>query len=183
MKNGYVVVEYPDHPKAFDTGTGVMGVYEHVLIAEEEVIDRQIKAGEVVHHLDLNKSNNSPENLMVLENPMHGKLHGWLNKNTITPNDNYRERKSVGCIRCKCCERPINAEEIYCSVHCMNEDRTNSLYPTKDELERLVWEKPTTQVAELFGVSDTAIGKLCTKLGIEKPPRGYWAKKKHGKIT
>lgn len=25
-KNGYIVVEYPDHPRAFDTGTGVTGV-------------------------------------------------------------------------------------------------------------------------------------------------------------
>ena len=44
------------------------------------------------------------------------------------------------------------------------------------ELERLVWEMPTTKVAELFGVSDVAVGKRCKKHGIKKPPRGYWAK-------
>ena len=36
---------------------------------------------------------------------------------------------------------------------------------------------PTSQVAKIFNVSDKAIEKRCKKFGIEKPPRGYWAKK------
>ena len=35
---------------------------------------------------------------------------------------------------------------------------------------------PTTKVAEILGVSDSAIAKRCKLLGVEKPPRGYWAK-------
>jgi hypothetical protein len=46
----------------------------------------------------------------------------------------------------------------------------------KEELEKLVWEMPTTEVAKIFGVSDVAIGKRCTLLGVNKPPRGYWQK-------
>jgi len=49
-------------------------------------------------------------------------------------------------------------------------------HPTKDELEKLLWEKPTTQIAKDFGVSDNAIAKWAKNLGINKPPRGYWAK-------
>lgn len=48
---------------------------------------------------------------------------------------------------------------------------------TKDELERLVWEMPCTQIAKLYGVSDKAIEKRCKLLDVEKPPRGYWQKK------
>lgn len=49
-------------------------------------------------------------------------------------------------------------------------------WPTKEELEKLVWEKPTMILAKELNVTDSAIGKRCKKLGINKPPRGYWAK-------
>ena len=49
--------------------------------------------------------------------------------------------------------------------------------PSKEELEKLLWEKPTIKLAEQFGVSDKAIEKWAKFYGIEKPPRGYWAKK------
>lgn len=50
--------------------------------------------------------------------------------------------------------------------------------PTKEELEKLVWEMPTLKVALLYNVCDKAIEKRCKKFGIKKPPRGYWAKLK-----
>ena len=46
----------------------------------------------------------------------------------------------------------------------------------------LVWQMPTTAVAKRLGVSDVAVIKWCRKYGIEKPPRGYWAKIYAGKI-
>jgi hypothetical protein len=54
--------------------------------------------------------------------------------------------------------------------------------PSKDELHKLVWDKPTTQVAKQFGVSDKAVEKWCKSYGIEKPGYGYWTKKKYGLI-
>ncbi|MFX0101640.1 MAG: hypothetical protein ACFFCS_18900, partial [Candidatus Hodarchaeota archaeon] len=50
-----------------------------------------------------------------------------------------------------------------------------------DELEKLVWEKPTTEIAREFGVSDKAISKRCAREGIEKPGRGFWVKKRSNK--
>ncbi len=50
-----------------------------------------------------------------------------------------------------------------------------------EELEKLVREMPTTQVAALFGVSDKALEKRCKKYGIRKLPRGYWAKVSAGR--
>jgi len=94
IKNGYVVINVPDHPKAFDvTGDGnpkSFCVYEHVLIAEE-IIDRPLKEGEVVHHLDKQRSNNSPDNLSVISNPMHMKLHGWINMKLYQMKDKKKE--------------------------------------------------------------------------------------------
>ena len=40
----------------------------------------------------------------------------------------------------------------------------------------------TVRVAKLLGVSDVAIAKRCKLLGIEKPPRGYWAKVQYNKL-
>jgi hypothetical protein len=54
--------------------------------------------------------------------------------------------------------------------------------PSKAELQKLVWEKPTTQIAKDFGVSDKAVEKWCKVYGVEKPPRGYWVKKIYEKI-
>lgn len=52
---------------------------------------------------------------------------------------------------------------------------------SREELFALVWEKPTSEVAKELGLSDVAIGKLCTKLQVPKPPRGYWARIQAGK--
>jgi len=51
--------------------------------------------------------------------------------------------------------------------------------PSKDELEKLVWEKPTVQIAKNLNVSDKAISKWCDYYGIKKPERGFWTKQKH----
>lgn len=49
--------------------------------------------------------------------------------------------------------------------------------PSKEELEKLLWIKPTQQLAKDFGVSDKAIEKWAKVYGLTKPPRGYWQKK------
>jgi len=51
---------------------------------------------------------------------------------------------------------------------------------TKDELSRLVWSKPTTQIAKEFGISDVAIGKRCKAQFIRKPPPGFWRRVETG---
>jgi transposase-like protein len=54
--------------------------------------------------------------------------------------------------------------------------------PSKEELKKLLWEIPTQRLAEKYGVSDVAISKWAKSYGIDKPPRGYWAKKAAEKI-
>ena len=49
--------------------------------------------------------------------------------------------------------------------------------PSKEELTKLLWKMPTTKVASQFGVSDKAVEKWAKSYGIQKPSRGYWAKK------
>ncbi len=51
---------------------------------------------------------------------------------------------------------------------------------TREELFALMWERPATRVAEDLGISDVALGKLCRRLQVPKPPRAYWARIKAG---
>lgn len=70
------------------------------------------------------------------------------------------------------------AQKLDNAAQYWNQQRVNSQlkrsYPTKEELEKLVWEIPSTKVAEMYGVSGKAIEKWCKRHKIEKPPRGYW---------
>lgn len=47
---------------------------------------------------------------------------------------------------------------------------------TRDEIYELVWQHPITHLAHRFGKSDVALGKLCQRLNIPVPPRGWWSK-------
>ncbi|WP_353646276.1 hypothetical protein [Mesorhizobium sp. WSM2239] len=41
---------------------------------------------------------------------------------------------------------------------------------------------PVAPISPSLGVSDVAVGKLCARLQVPKPPRGYWAKVQAGQI-
>ena len=86
--------------------------------------------------------------------------------------------------KCKFCKKLISSRKDFCNRNCYGSFRkenkiiylqpTKIEWPTKEELEKLVWEMPTLQLSKKLGVSDKAIEKRCKKFGIIKPSRGYW---------
>ena len=62
----------------------------------------------------------------------------------------------------------------------------------RDELARLmsrydraalyeqVWSQPVQDVAKSYGISGVRLGKVCRKLHVPVPPRGYWARVRNG---
>lgn len=46
----------------------------------------------------------------------------------------------------------------------------------REELYKRIWEIPIVRLSKEFGISDVALAKICNKLNVPKPPRGYWAK-------
>ena len=50
------------------------------------------------------------------------------------------------------------------------------LRESKMELEARVWAQPITDLAEDLGVSDVALHKACSRLKVQKPPRGFWSR-------
>ena len=57
------------------TYTKTYGRHTHRIVAEQK-LGRPLKPGEVVHHIDGNKRNNNPENIMVFASQaLHAKWH------------------------------------------------------------------------------------------------------------
>lgn len=47
-------------------------------------------------------------------------------------------------------------------------------WPSKEELEKMVWEKSAAEIGKELGVTGSAVGKMCKKMNIEKPVTGYY---------
>ena len=54
-------------------------------------------------------------------------------------------------------------------------------YWKREELYKEVWEQPLLKLAPKYGISAVALGKVCRRLKIPVPGRGYWAKLEAGK--
>lgn len=63
---------------------------------------------------------------------------------------------------------------VYCSNTCIP---SKIIWPSDEELARLVDTKPTTHVARELHVSDKAVAKHCELRGIPIHSRGYWSNK------
>jgi 5-methylcytosine-specific restriction endonuclease McrA len=80
--------------------------------------------------------------------------------------------------RCPDCDKKINSKSTRCrNCSSKKQNKPNKkFFITKEELEKIIWEKPAAEIARIYNVSDKAVEKRCKILGIEKPGRGYWMK-------
>lgn len=51
---------------------------------------------------------------------------------------------------------------------------------SREDLYNQVWSEPVIKAAEKYGITGTALSKICRKLNVPLPPVGYWQKKQHG---
>lgn len=169
LGTGYMYCYAPNHPCANKAGK----VMEHVYVIYKQ-IGRPLTKDECVHHIDRNRKNNSAENLVLLTLAEHRILHAIEDNGVI-----YKE------LNCPSCGDIIltteRQDQKHCSTSCASKAH-KKFEVTEEELSKLVWELPTTKIADIYGVSDTAISKRCKLFGISKPPRGYWAKKYAGLV-
>lgn len=52
---------------------------------------------------------------------------------------------------------------------------------SREELYALVWATPMSRLAIQYGLSGNGLAKICRRLDVPYPPRGYWARKEAGK--
>lgn len=99
---GYVFIKMPDHHRA----NGVGYVLEHIVVLEKK-LGREIKVedGEV-HHKDSDRSNNDPDNLMLLTMLEHRALHRIQRGNEVKPRKNKPARKRPA---------PTGSDKVYTS--------------------------------------------------------------------
>jgi hypothetical protein len=150
----------PDHPLA--RKNGMVWLSRHQLSLK---LGRWLQPGETAQYLDGNPKNLAPENLVLASFPE-------------LANRTHVDQAELVCPYCGEVFRVARSHKDR-RMHC--KDKCRRLHSRKfaveaEELEQLVWLMPTTEVAQLFGVSDKAIEKRCKLLGIPKPPRGYWTK-------
>lgn len=109
--------------------------------------------------------------------------------------DNRRENLRFLCPNCHAATDNFMSKNVHRAPKLPRPSEINPLWrtrpkfstrkvmrPTKEVLEKLVWDKPTTQLAEEFGVSDSAVAKWCKLYGISKPRRGHWTKQQATRI-
>jgi len=161
--NGYQYFYDPEHPLA--NTAGIVYYHRHIISLQR---GKWLSSNEHIHHIDGDRANNAIENLVVLTNREHCQVH----------TNTYRVTRI--CKQCGAEFTVLSSEKKkYCSSRCAAASR-RLFEITSDQLRELVWKYPTTQVAKMFSVSDTAIAKRCKLLDVKKPPRGYWAKKRAG---
>jgi hypothetical protein len=114
----------------------------------------------------------------------HRELHAGIVELPLNPpkfNEEYADIIKVKQIKydsCPICGKDKINYYKHCSVECSTQSQ-RKFEITKEELEKLVREKPFTQIGKMFGVSDNAIRKRCKLLGIVIPKFevGHWIKK------
>lgn len=179
---GYLLVHQPEHPRADKSGAYKGYVYEHIVVAETK-IGRFLRKAEQVHHLDFNRVNNCPENLLVLLGSSHRQLHAWLDSVGYEPPESERFRyadsrriKTVmaECIRCRRCKFPLsNRSSKFCSLECRRKrgakfvKGTVTKRPSKKKLVRLLAKYNWVKVGKRYGVSDNAVRKWARSYGLD----------------
>jgi hypothetical protein len=143
---------------------------EHRIVAEQK-IGRPLRQEEVVHHVDEDRTNNSPENLMVFATRgEHARFHH--NGIALLQEDgSYTSPKFVRSVgdeyfvnRCALCGMACRYK--YCSESCSQKSRRLVDRPDKETLESLMRTTSIVKIGKMFGVSDNSIRKWAKGYGI-----------------
>ena len=179
---GYEEVYYPEHPLARKGGL----ISVHILVMEK-VLGRQLFPGEVVHHKDGCKSNNSETNLMCFaSNADHTTYHN-VTRNEITDYVLYRKAGVYHCILlsdigrillqskgyqknihlCARCGNPVSRAGGLCA-RCFHESSRKVKRPARNVLKKDLREMSIVAIGRKYGVTDNAIRKWCDEYGLPR---------------
>lgn len=183
MKNaGYIIAkqdELPDYYKG-------CYVYKHILVAEQ-MLGRRLKKGECVHHKDLDKKNNDPQNLIVFaSNSDHVLFHNgasiYLDGDVWKANPIKHPFKRI-CIVCGHAyivkDKEKGKTRKYCSYACAHK-AYSKLYELncEDETQFIIDllyanNGNFTKVAKSLNISGNAIANRLKRKGLPYHSKDY----------
>jgi hypothetical protein len=139
------------------------------IVVAEKKLERKLKDDEVVHHLDKNRSNNNPDNLIVFINTSeHTAFHRGCNIIGYKDGSAYCDRKIN---KCPICGKKIDNKSKLC-IECHNNER-RKLKIDKDALYNLLLNNSFSKVGKMFGITDNAIRRYCKKFNIPYKSSDY----------
>jgi len=145
-----------------------------------KILKQKLKSKEVTQSFDESEANNRFISVLVFDSAeSRDRWHKIpLALRHLVNNGDGSYSCKFGHGACSYCGKLLASPgcDTYCSRKCYRLASRRVVRPSKEELQELIWVKPTTQLAKDFGISDKAIEKWCKAYGIQKPPRGYWAK-------
>ena len=139
----------PYHPLAGKTD-GMVYLHRHLASVK---IGRWLTHEENVHHIDGNKENNDLDNLMILTNENHIKIH---------MNENGKSKVIKNCIICGKefeCFNKKKKQKKFCSPECSQKSQRIRERPPCKEIIKRVSEQGYLATGRMFKVSGNTIKK------------------------
>lgn len=154
----YLAILLPTHHLARTDGY----VYLHQLQAEKK-LNRNLRKGECVHHVDENKYNNELDNLMIFKTISdHTAFH--MGADIYLDEDVWVAKPNIDSI-CPICGTNKKERTAKMCIECYTKQRSSKM-PNKEELIELLLNYSMIKIGERFNVSDNAVRKWCRKYNL-----------------
>ena len=172
MGQDYKTILQKDHPHTNSGGH----VLEHIVIAET-MLGRMLNPGETVHHIDHNKKNNSPDNLLVFKTRAdHTLCHSGCQ--IYKEGDVWRAIRKTG--KCEECGKDIflsnckmKYKKHYCSLECkMKAEKAQVDTDSIIEILRST-NGNFSKAAKEIGISSSAIIRRLKRRGLPYHSKDY----------
>lgn len=183
-RRGYPAICDRNHHKA-----GNNGIIEIHYIIAEEILGRELKPEEVVHHIDENRENFNKNNLMIFDNVgSHTCYHDCKRYNTdmkltriagiwhcesLTKEHHLGKYQNTNMWICPICSGPMKSKYANMCENCYLKQKAMNI-PTKEELlAELSNFKSFKELGRKYKVSDAAVRKWCKKYGLPYHSKSY----------